>query len=317
MGTETRVFHCIELASWTVDADRFIGTAAGTSEWGTSRRHAGHLLHDALNSATPQIFDTVIEDGGEKRVLNVEATEAAKEKLARSRTRSPTGSGRDPDRDRSARAHLQRPLQQPGAAPFRRQPPDPARRQQHHPALRAPEAGHLAHHRRRQHATWRTPSASGKTFSIAAAIMEQKRLGLITKAMLVVPGHCLAQASREFLQLYPTARILVADETQFQQGQARALPGTRGDGELGCHHHHPLGLPLHRRADGLRARHDRGADSPCTRRLKLRVDSDDRTTRKRIEAMKEKLTERLEAMQGPPRRHADHRGNRHRSDHRR
>ena len=33
--------------------------------------------------------------------------------------------------------------------------------------------------------------------------------------MLVVPGHCLAQASREFLQLYPTARILVADETNF------------------------------------------------------------------------------------------------------
>ena len=45
--------------------------------------------------------------------------------------------------------------------------------------------------------------------------MEQKRLGLINKAMLVVPGHCLAQVSREFLQLYPTARILVADETNF------------------------------------------------------------------------------------------------------
>ena len=56
---------------------------------------------------------------------------------------------------------------------------------------------------------------AGKTFSIAAAIMEQKRLGLITKAMLVVPGHCLAQASREFLQLYPTASILVADESNF------------------------------------------------------------------------------------------------------
>jgi len=56
---------------------------------------------------------------------------------------------------------------------------------------------------------------AGKTFSLAAAIMEQKRLGLITKAMMVVPGHRLAQASREFLQLYPTARILVADETNF------------------------------------------------------------------------------------------------------
>ena len=45
--------------------------------------------------------------------------------------------------------------------------------------------------------------------------MEQRRLGLIAKAMLVVPGHCLAQAAREFLPLYPNARILVADETNF------------------------------------------------------------------------------------------------------
>jgi N12 class adenine-specific DNA methylase len=45
--------------------------------------------------------------------------------------------------------------------------------------------------------------------------MEQKRLGLITKPMMAVPGHCLAQAAREFLQLYPTANILVADETNF------------------------------------------------------------------------------------------------------
>ena len=41
-------------------------------------------------------------------------------------------------------------------------------------------------------------------------------------AMMVVPGHCLAQASREFLQLYPTARILVADEQNFAKDK-RAL----------------------------------------------------------------------------------------------
>lgn len=51
--------------------------------------------------------------------------------------------------------------------------------------------------------------------TMAAAIMDQRRLGLIAKAMLVVPSHCLAQAAREFLALYPNARILVADETNF------------------------------------------------------------------------------------------------------
>ena len=62
--------------------------------------------------------------------------------------------------------------------------------------------------------------------TMAAAIMEQRRLGLIAKAMLVVPGHCLAQAAREFLALYPNARILVADETNFTKDK-RSRPGRR------------------------------------------------------------------------------------------
>ncbi|WP_264814918.1 DEAD/DEAH box helicase family protein, partial [Gluconobacter albidus] len=48
---------------------------------------------------------------------------------------------------------------------------------------------------------------SGKTFSMCAAVMEQKRLGLISKGMIVVPGHCLAQMAREFMMLYPNAQI--------------------------------------------------------------------------------------------------------------
>jgi N12 class adenine-specific DNA methylase len=67
--------------------------------------------------------------------------------------------------------------------------------------------------------------------------MEQKRLGL-TKAMMVVPGHCLAQASRELLQLYPTARILVAGETKFRQGQAPAV-SCHCDRAMGLRPHHP------------------------------------------------------------------------------
>ena len=59
------------------------GTVAGTTEWGTHRRHAGLLLSDALNASIPQIYDTVKDGDSERRVLNTEATEAAKEKLAR------------------------------------------------------------------------------------------------------------------------------------------------------------------------------------------------------------------------------------------
>jgi hypothetical protein len=214
MGTATCVRHTVEIASWSVDIAPFIDTAAGTSEWGTARRNAGWLLHDALNSATPQIFDTIVEDGVEKRVLNSEATEAAKEKLARIKEAFTGWIWTDPDRsDRLARIYNDRfnnlvprrfdgrHLTLPGASSIIR----------------------LYDHQKR--VIWRIVASgstyvahavgAGKSYAIAGAIMEQKRLGLISKAMLVVPGHCLAQVSREFLQLYPTARILVADETNF------------------------------------------------------------------------------------------------------
>ena len=92
-----------------MEGSAFVGTAAGTSEWGTPRRHAGALLHDALNSATPQIFDTIVEHGVEKRVLNVEATEAAKEKLAKIKDAFTNWIWTDPDRtDRLARIYNDR-----------------------------------------------------------------------------------------------------------------------------------------------------------------------------------------------------------------
>src|SRR5262249_5547884 len=86
MGAETAIHHMPELASWTVHARQLKFMAAGTSEWGTERRHAGELLHDALNSSIPQIFDIIESADGEKRVLNVVDTEAAKEKLQKIKT---------------------------------------------------------------------------------------------------------------------------------------------------------------------------------------------------------------------------------------
>ncbi len=296
MGTETRVFHSEAIASWTVDTSRFIGTAAGASEWGTGRRNAGHLLHDALNSATPQIFDTVLEDGVEKRVLNVEATEAAKEKLLRIKEAFSNWIWTDPDRtDRLARVYNDR---------FNNLVP----RHFDGRHLNLPGASNiitLRDHQKR--AVWRIIAdgssyiahavGAGKTYSIAAAIMEQKRLGLITKAMLVVPGHCLAQASREFLQLYPTAEILVADETNFSKDKrsrflARAATAN-WDAVIITHSAF--------RFIAVPADFERGMiEDQLTlhEAVKLRVEDDDRTTRKRIEAMKEKLAERLEALKG-------------------
>ena len=296
MGAATRVRHTVEIASWSVDVTPFIGTAAGTSEWGTSRRNAGWLLHDALNSAMPQIFDTVIEDGVEKRVLNSEATEAAKEKLARIKDAFTGWVWTDPDRtDRLARiynTHFNnlvprrfdgRHLTLPGASSIIR----------------------LYDHQKR--VIWRIVASgstyiahavgAGKSYAIAGAIMEQKRLGLISKALLVVPGHCLAQVSREFLQLYPTARILVADETNFvkeKRSRFLARAATANWDAVIITHAAFRFIPVPTAFERAMIEEQIAA---CVG-IALRVDSDDRITRKRLEAMKEKLAEKLAAMKG-------------------
>jgi hypothetical protein len=125
--------------------------------------------------------------------------------------------------------------------------------------------------------------------------MEQKRLGLISKAMLVVPGHCLAQVSREFLQLYPTARILVADETNFVKDKrsrflARAATAN-WDAVIITHAAFrcipvPAGFEREMIEEQI----------ALYEAVALRSDDDDRITRKRLEAMKEKLAEKLAAL---------------------
>ncbi|MFG1250203.1 lactate dehydrogenase [Xanthobacter flavus] len=294
MGVEIKIHHMPELASWTVEARQLGYMAAGTSEWGTDRRHAGQLLSDALNSSVPQIFDIVKDGESERRVLNVVDTEAAKEKLTKIKAAFQKWIWSDPDRtDRLARVYNDRfnniaprafngdHLQLPGAS----------------------GAFSLYGHQKR--VIWRIISSgstyvahavgAGKTMSIAAAIMEQRRLGLIAKAMLVVPGHCLAQAAREFLALYPNARILVADETNFTKDKrhrflSRAATAT-WDAIIITH-------SAFRFIGVLSAFESQMIQDELElyEELLTKVESDDRVSRKRLERLKEGLKERLEAL---------------------
>jgi N12 class adenine-specific DNA methylase len=294
MGTATRVRHTVEIASWSVDVAPFAWTAAGTSEWGTARRNAGWLLSDALNSATPQIFDTVIEDGVEKRVLNSEATEAAKEKLARIKAAFSDWVWTDPDRtDRLARLYNDR---------FNNLVP--RRFDGRHLTLPG-ASGIIRLYDHQKRVIWRIVAAgstyiahtvgAGKSYAVAGAIMEQKRLGLIGKAMLVVPGHCLAQVSREFLQLYPTARILVADETNFvkeKRSRFLARAATANWDAVIITHAAFRFIPV---PSGFEREMIEEQLTACEA-IAVRTDGDDRITRKRLENMKEKLAERLAAL---------------------
>jgi len=62
---------------------------------------------------------------------------------------------------------------------------------------------------------------AGKTFEMIAIGMEERRLGLSKKPLFVVPNHMLGQFQREFLELYPAANIMVADEKNFHTSNRR------------------------------------------------------------------------------------------------
>ncbi|OLP55767.1 lactate dehydrogenase [Rhizobium rhizosphaerae] len=295
MGVEIRIHHMPDIGSWTVDARQLGYSAAGTSEWGTSRRHAGELLADALNSRVPQIFDIIKdEDGSERRVLNVIDTEAVRDKLQKIKQAFQNWVWTDPDRtDRLARVYNDR---------FNNIAP----RKFDGTHLKLPGASSaftLYGHQKR--GIWRIVCSgstylahavgAGKTMTMAAAIMEQKRLGLIAKAMLVVPGHCLAQAAREFLALYPNARILVADETNFTRDKrarflSRAATAT-WDAIIITHSAFRfIAVPSAFEQQMIQGELQLYED------LLTKVDSEDRVSRKRLERLKEGLAERLLAL---------------------
>lgn len=295
IGIKTTVRHTIEIAAWTIDINAFAGQAAATSEWGTARRHAGLLLSDALNASIPQIYDVWMEDGKEHRQLNAEDTEAAKEKLNKIKNAFERWVWTDPDRaDRLGRIYNDQfnnlvprhfdgsHLQLPGASSVIR---------------------FYAHQKR---IVWRIVSAgttyiahavgAGKTFSMAAAVMEQKRLALITKAMMVVPGHCLAQASREFLILYPNARILVADESNFVKDKRQRFLARAATANWDCiiiTHSAFKFIPAPAEFERQLIREQSASYSE----LIEKIDGDDRVSRKRIERMKEKLEAKFEELQ--------------------
>jgi len=98
LGAWAEVRHTAEAASWSVNAPTLKTSATGTSEWGTDRRNAGILLEDALNARTPQIYDTVWDGPIKKEELNVKATEAAREKLAKIKAAFQEWAWRDSDR---------------------------------------------------------------------------------------------------------------------------------------------------------------------------------------------------------------------------
>ena len=218
-------------AVWSLEADYAAKqSVAATSEYGTGRANGTWLLDLALNMKSPTIYDTIQVAGREERVVNQEATMAAREKqkLIKERFRSWIFS--DSDRtERLVRLYNDtynnlRPrlfdgshLDFPGMNSTIR-----LRSHQNDAVWRGMSAGNtlLAH-----------AVGAGKTYTMAATGMKMKQAGLIKKPMYVVPNHLLEQFSREFMQLYPNARLLIAAKEDFTRDRRKHLTAKIASGE--------------------------------------------------------------------------------------
>jgi N12 class adenine-specific DNA methylase len=214
------VGHIHALGTWHINGNWEAKSAtANTTDWGTDRYTALELIEDALNLKTPTVYD-LNED--KKPVVNAQATEAAREKQERIKERFKEWVWSDDSRrERLCRLYNDT---------F------------NHTRVRTFNGDHLTLpgasgaiqlHGHQKAGVWRilqTPNTllahvvgAGKTFTMVAAAMELKRLGLARKPMFAVPNHMLGQFSTELLTLYPGANILVAGKEDFESQNRKKL----------------------------------------------------------------------------------------------
>ena len=198
------------------------GNIKAVTTYGTKRITAYHILEQTLNQRVVKVFDTVVEDGKERPVLNVKETAIAQDRQELIKSKFADWLWQDIDRrERLCRIYNDtfnsiRPREYDGShLRFVGMNPEIT--------LRRHQVNAIAHVIYGGNALLAHEVGAGKTFEIVAAAMEMKRLGLCTKSLIVVPNHITEQWAAEWLQLYPAANILVATERDFEKRNRRRL----------------------------------------------------------------------------------------------
>ena len=191
------------------------GNSLVNMTYGTSRRNAYTILEDSLNLKDSRVYDTIEEDGKEKRVLNKKETTIASQKQEAIREAFKDWVFRDPERRQVLVAKYNqlfnstRPREYDGShLKFPGMTPDIE--------LKPHQKNAVAHVLYGDNTLLAHCVGAGKTFEMTAAAMESKRLGLCQKSLFVVPNHLTEQWASDFLRLYPGANILAATKKDFE-----------------------------------------------------------------------------------------------------
>ena len=209
-------------AEWNISGKtRLSSTVAASVTFGTDRANAYRILEDTLNLRDVRIYDTVEDAAGrEARVLNQKETTLAQQKQQAIKDAFQKWIWQDPARRQrlvekyNDLFNSTKPREYDGShITFSGMNPEIILREHQRTAIAHVLYGGntlLAH-----------VVGAGKTFEMVASAMESKRLGLCSKSLFVVPNHLTGQWASEFLQLYPSANILVATKRDFEQSRRK------------------------------------------------------------------------------------------------
>jgi N12 class adenine-specific DNA methylase len=201
------------------------GNPRANNTYGTNRVNAYKIIEDTLNLRDTRVFDYVEdEEGKRKPVLNKKETAIAQGKQDLIKQAFQEWIWKDPERrqrltaDYNERFNAIRPREYDGSHLhfYGMNPEITLRKHQKDGVARIIYGGNtlLAY-----------VVGAGKTYTMVAAAMECKRLGLCSKSMIVVPNHIIEQFAAEWLQLYPAANILVATKKDFEKKNRKKFCG--------------------------------------------------------------------------------------------
>ena len=205
-------------AEWHIEGKTKTGIndVAAYETYGTGRANGYKILEDTLNLKDVRVYDTVEDvNGKQQRVLNKRETTLAQQKQQALKDAFANWIWKDPQRRETLVKQYNelfnstRPREYDGShIHFVGMNPEIS--------LREHQKNAIAHVLYGGNTLLAHEVGAGKTFEMAASAMEAKRLGLCQKSLFVVPNHLTLQWAQEFLHLYPSAKLLVANKKDFE-----------------------------------------------------------------------------------------------------
>ena len=278
------------------------GDIMATETYGTRRANAYKILEDTLNLRDSRVYDTIEEDGKEKRVLNQNETTLAQQKQQAIKDAFAGWVWKDPQRRTllvkryNELFNSTRPREYDGShIHFVGMNPEINLREHQRNAVAHVLYGYntlLAHE-----------VGAGKSFEMAASAMELKRLGLCQKSLFVVPNHLTEQWASEFLRLYPNAKLLVTSKKDFEPGNRKKFCARIATGDydaviIGHSQFEKIPLSAERQERLIQEQMDEIEEA--IEEAKAQVG--EHFTVKQLEKLRKSLKQKLEKLQGADRK---------------